>query len=93
MATTGRRKTKASTRQTKATSTERRTMTLSELRRAQGKSQVELGAELSMEQSELSRIERRPNVRLATLAKYVEGLGGQLELVAVFGSGRVKISL
>ena len=46
-----------------------------------------------MGQSELSRLERRGNVRLATLTKYIEGLGGELELVAVFGHGRVRISL
>ena len=39
---------------------------------------------LGMTQANVSRIEREDNVRLGTLARYVEGLGGRLEIHAIF---------
>jgi hypothetical protein len=40
-------------------------------------------------QSEVSRIEKRNDLHLSTLRGYVEGLGGKLELTAVFPEGEV----
>jgi hypothetical protein len=44
-----------------------------------------------MTQSELSRIESRNDHLTSTLRRYVEALGGQLEVTAVFGTRRVKL--
>lgn len=67
------------------------TVTLRELRKISGKTQVEVADELGIAQSELSRFERRDDIRLGTLRRYVEALGGRLALVAEIGDKRVVI--
>lgn len=57
-------------------------MNLRELRLAAGKTQEQLARAARMKQSELSRAERRQDHLLSTLRRYVEGLGGELEVVA-----------
>ena len=54
------------------------------LRNARGSLQGDLADVLGMTQANVSRIERENNVRLGTLARYVEGLGGRLEIHAIF---------
>jgi hypothetical protein len=46
---------------------------------------------LEMKQSELSRAERREDHLLSTLRRYVEGLGGELQVVARVGDKVVKL--
>jgi transcriptional regulator with XRE-family HTH domain len=46
--------------------------------------QEELAAEMGLTQAALSKLERRPNVTIANLQRYVEALGGRLEIRAVF---------
>jgi transcriptional regulator with XRE-family HTH domain len=43
-----------------------------------------LAKRLGVNQGQVSRIERQEDPRLSTLEKYIEALGGRLELVAVF---------
>lgn len=57
-------------------------MNLRELRQAAGRTQEEVARGAKMKQSELSRAERREDHLLSTLRRYVEGLGGELEVVA-----------
>ncbi len=57
---------------------------LTELRQALERTQEELAASLGVGQDTVSRIERRSDVLLSTLRRYVEGIGGKLELVARF---------
>lgn len=59
-----------------------RQATLSELRRAFHLSQVTLAETLNMSQSELSRLERRADLLLSTLTRFVAATGGHLRLVA-----------
>ena len=59
-----------------------RQATLSDLRRAFQLSQVTLAETLNMSQSELSRLERRADLLLSTLTRFVEATGGHLRLVA-----------
>lgn len=66
-------------------------MTLRELREAAGKTQAEVADLTGAAQSELSRMERRDDHRLSTLRRYVEALGGELEVVAVLGGQRIHI--
>lgn len=66
-------------------------LTLAELRRLRGLTQVEAAAGAGMDQSELSKAERREDHRLSTLRRYVEALGGELEVFARFGSKRVRL--
>lgn len=65
-------------------------MNLRELRRAAGKTQEQVARVAKMKQSELSRAERREDHLLSTLRRYVEGVGGELEVVARVGGKMVK---
>ncbi|HZU83611.1 MAG TPA: XRE family transcriptional regulator [Polyangiaceae bacterium] len=67
-------------------------MTLSELRRGLQLTQVDAARAADMTQPELSRLEARGDHRISTLRRYVEALGGRLEVAAVFGARRVKLS-
>ncbi|MFZ5895095.1 MAG: helix-turn-helix domain-containing protein [Myxococcota bacterium] len=71
---------------------ELRETTLKALRQELSLTQVEVGRALSMTQSELSRLESRSDHLTSTLRRYVEALGGELEVTAVFGKRRVKLS-
>ena len=59
-----------------------RQATLTELRRAFQLSQVTLAETLNMSQSELSRLERRADLLLSTLTRFVAATGGHLRLIA-----------
>ncbi|MGA3166353.1 MAG: helix-turn-helix domain-containing protein [Terriglobia bacterium] len=67
-------------------------MELSELREALQVSQGELAKKLKVTQAAISRLERRPNVLLESIANYVEALGGRLELHAVLPHRTVKLT-
>jgi hypothetical protein len=67
-------------------------MTLQELRRGLDMTQVDAARAAEMTQSELSRMESRGDHRISTLRRYVEALGGKLEVMAVFGGKRVKLT-
>lgn len=64
-----------------------RRATLAELRAARGLSQAAVGEHLGMNQSEVSRLERRRDVRLSTLYRYVHAIGGRLRTVATWPDG------
>jgi len=59
---------------------------LRRLRERRGLTQAELGRRVGATQPEISKLERRADVRLTTLQAYVAALGGRLRLVARFGS-------
>ena len=58
--------------------------TLRDLRRAVARTQEELAARLGVGQDTVSRIERRSDILLSTLRRYIEAMGGELQLVARF---------
>jgi transcriptional regulator with XRE-family HTH domain len=65
---------------------------LREIRKAREYSQVTLAELLGMNQGDLSKFERRTDAYLSTIRRYVEAMGGSLELVATFpDTGPVKI--
>jgi DNA-binding XRE family transcriptional regulator len=66
-------------------------LTLRQLREAAGMTQNEMADLVEITQSALSRMERRDDNNLDTVRKYVEALGGKLELVAVIGNKRVNL--
>jgi len=57
---------------------------LRQMRQAQRVTQKTLAQAMGLSQSALSELERRPNITLETLQRYVEALGGRLEIKAVF---------
>lgn len=67
--------------------------TLAELRRAHAYTQEQLAATLDVPQSQISRIERQTDLYVSTLARYLEAMGGHLELVGVFDDCRVSLTL
>jgi hypothetical protein len=66
-------------------------MNLPELRKALGKRQVDVADAADMAQAKVSEFERREDHALSTLRRYVEALGGELEVSAVFAGRRVKL--
>jgi hypothetical protein len=66
-------------------------LTLKALRQNLELTQVEVSRAASMTQSELSRLESRTDHLTSTLRRYVEALGGELEIAAVFGERRVRL--
>ncbi len=66
-------------------------MNLRALRELLGKTQEELAQLAETTQSELSRAERRDDHLVSTLRRYVEALGGEIEVVASFGKKRIRL--
>ena len=66
--------------------------TLKALRQDLALTQTQVSAAAAMTQSELSRLEAREDHLTSTLRRYVEALGGKLEVTAVFGKRRVKLT-
>ena len=66
---------------------------LQELRERRRISQVDLAARLDVKQPTVSKIERREDVALSTLRRYVEALGGELHVMAEFTDGKLEIGL
>ena len=64
-------------------------MTLRGLRESVGRTQGEVASRVSMTQPQLSRVETRRDHLLSTLRRYVEALGGHVEVVAVVKGTRV----
>ena len=70
-------------------------LSLKTLREATGKTQVEIAGQSQINQADISRLEAREDFEdclVATMRRYVEALGGTLELVAQFGDKRICIA-
>ncbi|MCD2514666.1 XRE family transcriptional regulator [Comamonas endophytica] len=67
-------------------------MPLNELRQARGLSQKMLADVLRVQQPSIAKMERRTDMYLSTLRSHIEAMGGQLEIVARFPDGAVKIN-
>jgi len=68
-----------------------RDLTLAELRKARELTQSQLAKTLGMTQSGISQMENRADVYVSTLRSYIQALGGQLEIVAVFPDSTVTL--
>jgi transcriptional regulator with XRE-family HTH domain len=67
---------------------------LDELRRARGLTQADVAHHLGSSQSHVAQFEARNDVYLSTLASYIEALGGELRLQALFpGEEPVVVTL
>jgi transcriptional regulator with XRE-family HTH domain len=62
-------------------------MPLQQLRAARELTQQQMAMLLDVNQSEVSRIEKRTDMYLSTLASYVKAMGGTLEVRALFPQG------
>ena len=54
--------------------------------------QQQLAEELGIKQGSISKMERRPDHLVSTLRRFVEAMGGELELRAHFPTGTVSIT-
>ena len=62
-------------------------MRLGEIRKGLEISQEALAEVLEMKQASISKIERQTDTRISTLRKIIEGMGGELDLIARFPEG------
>lgn len=67
-------------------------MTLHELRQARDRSQEDLARELKVGQPAVAKLERRADMYVSNLRRYIEALGGTLEITAKFPDGAVQIT-
>jgi len=66
-------------------------MPLHELRQARGLSQKMMAEALHIQQPAVAKIEKRTDMYLSTLRSHIQAMGGELEIVARFPEGSVKI--
>ncbi len=64
---------------------------LRQLRTTRQMTQLELAGRFDSSQPEISKLERRQDVRLSTMRGYVTALGGNLVLVARFGDSDIEL--
>jgi predicted transcriptional regulator len=67
-------------------------LALHELRKARAVSQEELARKLAVGQPAVAKLERRADMYVSNLRRYVEALGGTLEITAHFPDGTVTIA-
>src|SRR5271169_7009250 len=70
----------------------REAMTLEELRKARSLSQEDMAATLDVGQPAVAKLEKRGDMHVSNLRRYVEALGGTLEITAHFDKTVVVIS-
>jgi transcriptional regulator with XRE-family HTH domain len=68
-------------------------MPLQDLRKARRMSQEDLASTLGIAQPQISKMEGRTDLYVSTLRRYIEAIGGSLEIVARFEEGSVRINL
>ena len=69
-----------------------RELPLDQLRAARELTQENLAQIFGVSQGSISRLEHRTDMYVSTLAKFIEAMGGQLEIRAVFPDGTVRIN-
>lgn len=67
-------------------------MPLNELRQARGLSQKMLAELLHVRQPAIAKMEKRTDMYISTLRSHIEAMGGELDVVARFPDGTVKIT-
>jgi transcriptional regulator with XRE-family HTH domain len=70
----------------------RKEMALNELRAALDITQEHLAKILRVRQAAISKMERRTDMYVSTLADFIKAMGGTLEISAQFPQGRVSIT-
>ncbi len=65
---------------------------LAELRRARQLSQEQLATELDVQQPAVAKIEKKTDMYISTLRRFINAMGGELEIRAHFPDGDVTIN-
>jgi DNA-binding transcriptional regulator YiaG len=66
-------------------------MPLAELRQARKLTQQQIAKNLKIKQASVSKMESQTDMYLSTMRKYIEAMGGELEIVAKFPEGNIKV--
>ena len=66
-------------------------MPLDQLRAARELTQENLAEILGVNQAAISKLERRTDMYISTLARFVEAMGGTLDIRAIFPEGAVSL--
>lgn len=66
-------------------------MPLQELRLARGLSQKTLAEVLHVQQPAVAKMEKRTDMYLSTLRNHIRAMGGELDIIARFPDGEVRI--
>lgn len=66
-------------------------MPLNRLRQARNLTQDELAAAMGTSQASVSKLERRSDVYLSSARRYVEAMGGELEITARFPDAAFRL--
>lgn len=64
---------------------------LAELRQARQMTQEQIAETLKIKQASVSKMESQADMYISTMRKYIEAMGGELEIVAKFPDGSVKV--
>ena len=67
-------------------------MPLNELRNARGLSQKMLAEALNVQQPAIAKLEKRADMYISTLRSHINAMGGDLEVIARFPDGNVRIT-
>lgn len=67
-------------------------MPLDELRNARGLSQQMLADALHIQQPAIAKMEKRTDMYISTLRSHIKAMGGELDIIARFPDGDVKIT-
>ena len=67
-------------------------MPLHELHQARGLSQKMLADVLHVQQPSIAKMEKRTDMYLSTLRSHIQAMGGELDIIARFPDGVVKIN-
>lgn len=70
----------------------RKELPLHQLRQALKLSQERVAEELGVTQAAVSRLEHRPDLFVSSLRRFIEAMGGELELRARFPTGTVTLA-
>jgi DNA-binding XRE family transcriptional regulator len=68
------------------------TLALHALRKRRAMSQEQLAAKLAVGRPAVCKLERRADMHVSNLRRYIEALGGRLEITARFPDGAVTIA-
>jgi transcriptional regulator with XRE-family HTH domain len=66
-------------------------MALADLRRAMHLSQEELAATLHINQASVAKMEKRTDMYVSSLRRFIEAMGGELDITARFPDRSIKI--
>jgi DNA-binding XRE family transcriptional regulator len=66
-------------------------VTLNQLREARSLTQANLASVLGVNQGSVSKMEKRTDMYVSTLRSFIQAMGGQLQIKAVFPEGEVEI--